>query len=405
VHDIVSYDVKRLWDLLHSRRRNVDIVILIKYYNTEEAANFMVNETENGFDKINDITSLSLSIKRYSHELGKLVDVLYGALMSYLLWVISKTIMEIKSTKFILNGELIVSVFCLFFVLLFIIEDYRGMRLITSICGYYQSSFRYYFDVLIAMNLFIAILYLNPENRDAPSRYFVLAMASVYFLCSLWALLLSKNKNEMPGHYVWLVFSSHLLIFFVWLLLYSIIIMPTFHINIVNMDFKIELISKNFIVLLASIYVIYCLLINFSLRNLRRKGYPVDEFVEILLYKLYKGVFAFIGAVFHLIQIGIIERRLEWIFSTYYRPKAKYEPYKVRKVFQNGTEDKILLSEFINENAAHMSYSAKIICVNEPDQGVRILVLNPLALRPNLKYYLIQERGHVNRCVKRVHAA
>ena len=290
------------------------------------------------------LTEFAIALKRQSGQLVSFVDVLYGAFLSYFFWVFAESLVAVdlaKEFEAIAVGECGANIFricCMSFMFVFIIEDFRDMKLVTGVVGYYKSSFRFFLDVLIVLALFVATVLLK---RTPPSDFFIVAFSSIFFLGSGWGMLLTKNRHEVPISYSLLIIVSHISIGLLWLLLYWAV---HFRHAWFNVDFR----TWRFLSLAIGLFGAFYAVVMFLFRDLRRKGIPVDDIIEMFPIKILRGLYSLVRSFLSFLRRAFNTHRFVWKWYQY-TPPARGNHFVVE--WDHGDHrpvDSISLSDFVN---------------------------------------------------------
>jgi len=282
-----------------------------------------------------DLIEFAINLKRNSYQLLTFVELTYGIFLSYFLLMMGRTISYIAREGGITPTQQVkLTAMALMFI--FVVEDFHGLKLITSICGYHLSSFRFLIDIVIGMLLFTATwLVVGEKTSDPPNAFFLLALSAVFLCGAGWSALLTKNR-EIPTNYSWAVAFSHMFAAAIW---FGLWFMVWIHV----LALRTRLFSGVLLMAFAAYYIATAAL----LRPLRNRGIPVDDFIEMFAVKLIRQCITFPKTVVSFVRSGMGEARWAWEWQ---RPKPSpgAPHYVIVAQHPDGTTEELQVTDFVN---------------------------------------------------------
>ena len=335
---------------------------------------------------------LPLNLKLNHSELGKFIDVIYGALASYLLFLMGQLLPNIGLSDFENVTKPVVALVCLLLVMLFIIEDYKDMKLVTAVCGYYMSSFRFFLDVSIALLVFAAVSVFNKPYSEIGSARgkFCLFLAMAYGLCCIWAVVLKKDERVIPAWYRHVVFTADLLMAAIWSALY-VLTVPASHVKpawcqqvlfamytwfgLPTSQPALPFLSPAFLRVATGAFVVYYALGSLALSRARKHGVPVSDILEMFPAKLVRGIILFIVSIAASLWRFLTKREWKWAFDTYDHAKNRRQ-LEIEAVAADGTKERFSLQEYLDRYCGFRQTNAKVILATVPgeNRGWRVCV-------------------------------
>ncbi|HEY2091500.1 MAG TPA: hypothetical protein VGJ81_06405 [Thermoanaerobaculia bacterium] len=330
------------------------------------------------------LIEFAINLKRSSHQLLSCLDVVYGAFLSYFLWVVGQTITSYFERPTAPAGFKLV---CMSLMFLFIIEDFRDVKLITSICGYHLSSFRFFLDIAIVLILFTTTLFLFGKNPNAqPNRNFLFSFAIVFFLCTAWALLLTKDKRDVPPNYSVAVAASHFVVGCTWLVLWAFV-------SQAGVLWRLPLVSPAVRLIMIAVFSIYYIMASWLFGSLRRRGIPVDDYGEMIVPKVARNVVALFRSAAGVFRSGLSrgEPRWRWFRG---QPRSTSNHYVVVAQFADGTSTPMQLTDYVNlqvRRGHHCVYVTEDGAAHEGDGATIRLTATPE--QDQKAQFLVQEKN------------